>query len=344
MPKEETSLEMNGTTMGDKVLTIAVPSYNMENHLPKNLLTYADSRFGNALEVIILDNASTDRTAQIAQDFVNRFPQIFRLFRRDSRGYGSSINAAIEQASGRYFRIVDADDWVDTEDLLHLVEKLKTCEADIVQTNYRKVSMVTGEEYPVRFRDVEYDRLYTEFSKCRINAPCIHSTVYRTQVLRDNGITLQDKIFFVDEEYVILPFLYAQSVIFYDLDIYRYLVGNPTQSTSPQNRAKYAGHREQIVRRLIHVYRTAQMNADVREYCFFRISQAAADHLTTLYMYLPDRKEGRRRAAEWEREVREQDEQMGRAIREKAFLLRQLNRLHMELEPYERLKKIVLNK
>lgn len=337
-------MEINGSTMGDKVLTIAVPSYNMENHLPKNLPTYADTRFGDALEVIILDNASTDRTAQIAQDFVDRFPQIFRLVRRDSRGYGSSINAAIEQASGRYFRIVDADDWVNKENLLNLIDKLRSCQADVVQTNYRKVSMVTKQEFPVRFRDVEYDHLYTEFSKCRLNVPCIHSTVYRTQVLQENGITLQDKMFFVDEEYVILPFLYAKNVIFYDLDIYRYLVGNPTQSTSPQNRAKYAEHREKIVRRLIHVYKTAQMNEDVCEYCFFRISQAAADHLTTLYMYLPDRKEGKRRALEWEREVRNEDEKMGNAIRKKAFLLRQLNGLHVGLENYERLKKLLLRK
>lgn len=328
----------------EKVLTIAVPSYNMEHHLPKNLPTYADSRFGDALEVIILDNASTDQTAKIAQDFVTKYPQIFRLVGRESRGYGSSINEAIQLASGRYFRIVDADDWVNKENLLQLIDKLRTCQADVVQTNYRKVSMTTKQEFPVRFQNIDYDHLYSDFSKCRLNAPCIHSTTYQTQLLRDNEITLQDQMFFVDEEYVTLPFLYAQNVIFYDLDIYRYLVGNPTQSTSPKNRAKYADHREKIVRRLIHVYQSAQMNDDVRAYCFFRISQAAADHLTTLYMYLPDRKEGKKRALEWENEVRTEDAQMGRAIRKKAFLLRQLNGMHVGLEQYERLKKLLLRK
>ena len=143
---------------------------------------------------------------------------------------------------------------------------------------------------------------------------------------------------------MILPFLYAQSVVYYDLDIYRYLVGNPAQSTSPQNRAKYAGHREQIVRRLIAVYKSAQMNPDVRGYCFFRISQAAADHLTTLYMYLPDRAEGRRRALEWERYVKGEEREIGAAIRKKALLLRQLNRLHVGLDFYEKLKKGILRK
>ncbi len=121
-------------------------------------------------------------------------------------------------------------------------------------------------------------------------------------------------------------------------------MGNPAQSTSPQNRANYAGHREQILRRLIAVYKSAQMSRDVREYCFFRISQAAADHLTTLYMYLPDRAAGRRRAFEWERYVRGEEREIGAAIQKKAFLLRQLNRLHVGLDLYEKLKKGILRK
>ena len=78
----------------EKLLTIAVPSYNMENYLPHNLPTYVDSRLAGRLEVIILDNASQDSTAQIAQSFAEQHPQIFTLLQRDSRGYGSSINAA----------------------------------------------------------------------------------------------------------------------------------------------------------------------------------------------------------------------------------------------------------
>ncbi|MEG2174394.1 MAG: glycosyltransferase [Oscillospiraceae bacterium] len=326
----------------EKLLTIAVPSFNMEKHLPKNLATYADQRLRGALEVIVLDNASQDASAAIADDFVVRFPEIFRLLRRESRGYGSSINAALREARGKYFRIVDADDWVDTESLLGLLEELAVCEADVVQTNYCRVVMSTGEKLPFRFSEVAYGRVYHEFSPCRRNAPCIHSTAYRTALLREHAIALQDGIFFVDEEFVILPFLYAKSVIYYDLDIYRYLVGNPTQSTSPQNRAHYASHRDQIVRRLIEVYLTAPMSADVRAYCRFRIAQAAADHLTTLYIYLPDRAQGLRQGLLWEAYVKGRDADLYQQICRKGRLLRLLCRLHVSLPTYERLKKMLL--
>ena len=328
----------------DKVLTIAVPAYNMEKYLPHNLPFYADKRFGDRIEVILLDNASTDRTREIAQQFCDRWPQIFVLEQRNSRGYGSSVNAALARARGRYFRIIDGDDWADTDQLLALVERLETCEADVVQTNYRRVVMGSGKELPFRFSNVEYGKLYTEFSPCRENAPCIHSTAYRTAMLLESGFQMQDGIFFVDEEYVILPFLSARSVIYYDLDIYRYLVGNPAQSTSPENRAKYAGHREQVVRRLIDVYTKAQMTGDARAYCFFRIAQAAADHLTTLCIYQPDRAAGYRQAVDWERYVRERSPELFCAIRKKGFLLRLLNRMGVGLENYQRLKRILLRK
>ncbi|WP_066460095.1 glycosyltransferase family 2 protein [Anaerotruncus rubiinfantis] len=328
----------------ERVLTIAVPSYNMEKHLPKNLPSYADERLAGKVQVIVLDNASEDETASIAQGFVDRYPEIFTLLRRDSRGYGGSINAAMALARGKYFRIVDADDWVDTEELVRFVEKLRDCGADVVQTNYRRVVMGSGEELPFRFSGVEYEKVYTGFSPCRENAPCIHSTTYRTELLRESGFQMQDGIFFVDEEYVILPFLSAKSVVYYDLDIYRYLVGNPAQSTSPENRAKYAAHRAQIVRRLLEVYGTAKMSPDVRNYCFFRIAQAAADHLTTLYIYLPDRMAGRKAGMSWETYVRGKNPEIYAAIRKKGFLLRQLNRLHVGLSGYEKLKRILLGR
>ena len=326
------------------VLTIAVPSYNMEAHLPKNLPTYCSPRLAGRLEVLVLDNASQDRTGQIADGFAARYPGTFRVLHRQSRGYGGSINQALAEARGKYFRIVDADDWVDTAALEALVDRLEGCRADVVQTNYRRVVLSTGEQLPVRFSGVEYGRLYTGFSTCRENPPCIHSVTYRTGLLRECGFAMQDGIFFVDEEYVILPFLQVKSLVYYDLDLYRYLVGNPAQSTSPANRARYAGHREQVVRRLVEAWRAGQAAGPARDYYFFRTAQAAGDHLTTLYLYLPDRRAGLRAGRAWERYLKAQAPEIWRAVAKKGFLLRLLCRGHVSLPAYERLKRVLLHR
>ena len=126
------------------ILTIAVPIYNMERWLDKNLTAYCDPALAGRVEVICLNNASTDSSSKIISRYVDRFPQSFTKVDRDSRGYGDSINYAIQHAAGAYFRIVDADDWVDAGELLREVAALETCDSDIVLTDYETVDMQTG--------------------------------------------------------------------------------------------------------------------------------------------------------------------------------------------------------
>ena len=89
------------------VLTIAVPSYNMEAHLPKNLPTYCSPRLAGRLEVLVLDNASQDRTGEIADGFAARYPETFRVLHRQSRGYGGSINQVPLVNLRAMFRVAD---------------------------------------------------------------------------------------------------------------------------------------------------------------------------------------------------------------------------------------------
>ena len=114
-----------------KQLTIAVPSYNMEKLLPQCLDSMADERFRDALEVLVVDDGSKDRTAEIARGYSEKWPEIFRVISKENGGHGSAVNAALDRAAGRYFRIVDADDWVNRENLHRLLEEMGKAEADI---------------------------------------------------------------------------------------------------------------------------------------------------------------------------------------------------------------------
>ena len=329
------------------ILSIAVPTFNMERWLEKNLATYFDERLIGRLEVLCLNNASEDSSKQIIESFVALCPEIFVLVDRDSRGYGSSINAALDMARGRYFRIVDADDWVDTDELVKLVDTLEECESDIVLTDYQIVDMQTGNMTPARASDkgVSYGTVMQDFQAPSQTLPSIHNTAYRTQLLRRCGFYMQDKMFFVDEEYVILPYLDADTVVYYPFDVYRYQVANPGQSTSPKNRAKYQEHREKVLRRLISAYQEAvQQGADrhVLDYCFLRIKNGIGDHFTTLLMYVEDRKEGRALAKKWYRYVKKDADNFWNRVKIKAFILLLLNCVNISLPMYEKLKQKLL--
>ena len=330
-------------------LTIAVPTFNMDWCLEKNLNTYDDYRLSGRLEVLCLNNASEDRSKEIIESFAERRPEIFKLIDRDNRGYGSSVNAAIRTAQGRYFRIVDADDWVDTESLVRLVELLETNESDIVVTDYQLVNMQTGEHTPVRAGDmgVEYGRISSSMEHPMKTEPSIHCLTYRTDLLRESGFYMQDNIFFVDEEYIVLPFLYAKNIQYLDLDVYRYLVGNPNQSTSNEKRAKLQYHKEQVIRRLIGEYqRVSRENPENQTlpYLKLRTGKLIGDHFTTLLIYVQDRTEGRRLAKEWESYVRREVPELWKRVKRKAMILYSLNALHVSLPAYLRLKKLLLKK
>ena len=127
-----------------KVLSIVVPSYNVEAYLERGLRSLCDERLADALEVIVVDDGSTDATPAIAQRFVDCEPRIFKLVSKENGGHGSTINTGLAIATGTYFRVVDGDDWVDTEGLVHLIEQLRALDADLVVDEKREVDMKTG--------------------------------------------------------------------------------------------------------------------------------------------------------------------------------------------------------
>lgn len=328
------------------ILSIAVPIFNMAWCLEKNLATYDDPRLIGKLEVICLNNASEDTSKEIIEKFTAKTPEIFRLIDRDSRGYGSSINEAISAARGNYFRIIDADDWVNTEDLIRQIEALENCQADVVLTDFQIVNLQDGSMTPVKAGDqgAEYGKVYTSFEIPSRTLPSIHGTTYRMELLRACGFYMQDKMFFVDEEYVILPYLSVRSVLYLDLDIYRYAVANPAQSTSPKNRAKYREHREKVLCRLIREYEATKRDDPTHpalSYCRLRIVRGIGDHFTTLLMYVEDRREGRQLAAAWKKTVLETAPELWPAVKGKAAVLFALNRLRLSLPTYQKMKKAI---
>ena len=329
--------------MENCVLTIAVPTFNMEWCLEKNLSTYCDSRLSGKLEVICLNNASEDRSKEIIEKFVEKYPDIFRLIDRNSRGYGSSINSAIASANGEYFRIVDADDWVNTQDLILLIDALESCSCDVVLTDYQIVNMRDGSMTPVRAGEsgIQYGKVYKSFEGPAKTLPSIHGTTYKTSLLRKSGFAMQDGIFFVDEEYIVLPYLEAKSIIYYPFDIYRYQVANPQQSTSPNNRAKYYSHRERILKRLIQEYQktyAAGCSQDRLSYCFERIRRGIGDHFTTLLIYIKDKKEGRKLAEKWKEYIQNEAPEFWLFVKRKEKILMLLNRIHVSQDRYVKIK------
>ena len=190
----------------EKVLTIIVPVYNMELYLDRCLasLIISDNDLFNALQVIIINDGSKDKSLDIALRYVNRYPNVFEVVDKPNGNYGSCINKGLTIAKGRYFRILDADDWFDTNQLSLFINTIVNLsdELDVLITNYT----IQGKGlHNIKMQNLQYGKKYLaddlNFASTQ-NALMLrmHAMTFRTELLRDCNLKLQEGISYTDAE------------------------------------------------------------------------------------------------------------------------------------------------
>lgn len=245
-----------------KLLTIVVPSYNVEKFLDQTLRSFIDERIMCDLEVLIVDDGSKDKTAEIGLKYADRFPNTFRVISKRNGGHGSTINCGIREAKGKYFKVVDGDDWVITEGLVKLIEQLKNCEADYVFTDYYNVNDITNEKVEVRSSGLPVNQ-EVAFSKVAENVRIsMHALAIKTEVLRRNRVCLDEHSFYVDVEYILYPIPYINSVIYYNIFVYMYRTAQMEQSASIKG---YQNHMMDHIHVIIHILNYIQAYKSKKE-------------------------------------------------------------------------------
>lgn len=120
-----------------KLLSIVIPTYNMEEWLPRCLDSLANNvSILSDLEILVVNDGSKDRSLEIAQEYASKYPGIIIAIDKPNGNYGSCVNRGLQESTGKYFRILDADDWVDTDGLVSLIELAKTIDVDAIFTHY----------------------------------------------------------------------------------------------------------------------------------------------------------------------------------------------------------------
>lgn len=326
-----------------KTLTVIVPAYNMERCLEQNLQTYVIPELSGRLSVIVFDNSSEDTTYSIAKSFEDKYPEIFTCVRKENNGYGSSVNMGLSMANSKYVRVIDADDYVNTDALKSFVEHLEECDADIVQTPYTTFDIKTGEKKTISL-NCEFGKLLPiEAAKLQTPTPAHHSTTLRTEFFQNNPFTLLENTFYVDEELIIYPFFFAETICAFDDNVYCYSINNDNQSVSLENKIKYLSHRERVVKKLMAFYASQKLNSKNDSYCKGRIALSVGNHFTTLYMLHPDRKLGRKLAKEFAEFLKDKQMEFYQMVNKKRKILSLLNFFKVSVGLYERLKKIRKN-
>ena len=96
-----------------KLISFAIPCFNSYEYMGKCIESILPG--GEDVEIIIVNDGSTDDTLKIAEAYAKKFPTIVRVIDKENGGHGSAVNAGLEAATGLYYKVVDSDDWLDAD-------------------------------------------------------------------------------------------------------------------------------------------------------------------------------------------------------------------------------------
>jgi hypothetical protein len=250
------------------------------------------------LEIIVVNDGSGDDTAAVAEEFVKQYPQTVRLINQDNKGHGGALNTGCAAARGKYLKVVDADDWVETDNLPALLSFLSSCKSDVVLTHHDTQDISTGEvrnwkSYPKTFgkaytlehimlQPYNFDRSLT-----------FHGITYRTKFYQSQHIPLSEKVFYEDHEYATFACCKADTITALDLLIYHYRIGDVQQSVSDANQLKRLSHMETVLNRFLTEYKNLPTTDGGRSYFEMKAQGVLLAYITTVMLVEPNRKKGR---------------------------------------------------
>ena len=106
-----------------KYISFAIPCYNSEAYMEKAINSILVG--GEDVEIIVVNDGSKDGTQEIAERYQGKYPTIVKAVAKPNGGHGDAVNCGLEHATGKYFKVVDSDDWVDEEALLKVLDTIK---------------------------------------------------------------------------------------------------------------------------------------------------------------------------------------------------------------------------
>ena len=229
----------------EKLLSIIVPVYKVEAYINKCLdsLVMDDIKLMNKLEVIIVNDGTPDRSAEMSREYVKRYPGTFRQIDKENGGHGSAWNVGLSEATGKYIRFLDSDDWLTNLNLL--IKDLAVCDADIVFNPCYKEYIYEGRTdiipSPVSHSGVTHiSSELLNSSKWPYDSAHFWNCTYKTNILTPLQPIFAEKTMYDDFILTWVSLVYGRTYSSLDYPVYHYFLGRPGQTLSYTRQRKGA--------------------------------------------------------------------------------------------------------
>ena len=194
-----------------KKVSIIVPAYNAHNTLSRCLETLVHQTLQD-IEIIVINDASTDDTWKIMQEYETKYPDKIIIINceKNSRA-GGARNIGFDMATGEYIGMVDSDDYVATNMYAQLYAKATETGADIVDSGYYnesidKAILTTSDELTGVLDDSKRSRLI-------VGSGYLVTKIFKQELFNNPPVRMQaNMVALEDFEILIYMFLKAQSV------------------------------------------------------------------------------------------------------------------------------------
>lgn len=218
------------------------------------------------LETIVVNDGSKDNSLQVAQEWNVKYPDIVTVIDKPNGNYGSTINAALPIAKGKYVKVLDSDDWFDTVVLSEFLKTIKKFEesginVDILNTHFTQLG-ANGNYEVIRYNTMGrepfvYGKVYDlddVLSSGYIRQFLMHALTYRTDLLRSINYRQTEGISYTDTEWASHPIYHAQTIVFLNLNLYQYNLDREGQTMDPKVIMRSITHMQKVLDSLIAYY------------------------------------------------------------------------------------------
>ncbi len=305
-----------------KLLTITIPSYNSQDYLEKCVQSLLPG--GEDVEILIINDGSTDKTKEIADQFQEKYPGIVRAIHKPNGGHGSAINKGIEEATGLYFKVVDSDDWVAEGAYMKILQTLRTLlqegtPPDMLLSNYVYEKQGAGTKV-MRLSSLPENRLFG-WNEIGTFLPwqyiLMHCLIYRTGLLRKCGIHLPEHTFYVDNLFAFEPLPRVKTMYYLNVNFYRYFIGRSDQSVNEKVMVTRYDQQLRVNRRMVDfvcenkkwIKRERKLWNYMIHYLVIVTAISAA-----IAVFAPEKENLRKRKQLWDY-IKEQDREVFRKLR-----------------------------
>jgi glycosyltransferase involved in cell wall biosynthesis len=241
-------------------LSIIVPFFNAGEYLTKCLESIlAQDLSCEEYEIVMVNDGSIDGSDLIAVKFANEYSNI-RLISQQNKGAGGARNTGIQYARGQYIMFVDADDFLCSNKLKTLLDKLDLENLDALRFGYRNVNENYQVIKPFKHSGefVDYKDEVTDgitFLTERLGYACyVPQFIFRSDLIKGGENLFREKIYFEDTEWIPRILMQAKRITSVDTIVFNYLLnaGSITQSIDKEKKRKVIQDKLLIIESIKH--------------------------------------------------------------------------------------------